>query len=68
MVGVVRDGQAVVSGVSPVRLEGSFDFVSGSEALSGQAIGMFRVAEGLSLIAPADLASMWWRWLASRLR
>lgn len=56
MVEVVRDGQAMLAGMSPVLVAGRFAFVEGGDDLLPHAIGMFREAEGLSLIVPADMA------------
>ncbi|MBC2835185.1 ACT domain-containing protein [Paragemmobacter straminiformis] len=53
MAGVVRDGRAMVAGMSPLLVEGRFAFVTGAPGLLAVALAMFREAEGMSLIVPA---------------
>lgn len=56
MVGVVRDGRAMVAAMTPQVTDGRYAFVTGADHLLPQALAMFREAEGMSLIVPADLA------------
>lgn len=56
MVEVVRESQAMIAGMSPVLVEGRFAYASGTDAMLPRAVAMFREAEGLSLIVPAELA------------
>ena len=55
----IKDGRAMVAGLSPELVEGRFAFATfaddAPDAMRGAAIAMFREREGLSLIVPAEL-------------
>lgn len=58
---IARTARDMIAGMTPSRLPGAFVFVSlgphdADPALITRAIGMFREAEGLSLILPLDAA------------
>jgi hypothetical protein len=55
--GVVKDGRAMVAGMTPVLAEGDFVFATTADpalaaSAAAKALGSFREAEGLSLILP----------------
>ena len=56
----IKDGTAMVAGMSPELMPGRFAFVTFAEnvpsALGEAAISTFREAEGVSLIVPSELA------------
>ena len=57
----VRDRKAMIEGMNPVLQPGRFHFCTTADrdiaaALSGEARGMFREAEGMSLILPEVVA------------
>ena len=53
MAEAVRDGRAMVAGMSPVLTEGRYAFVTGADHLMPGALAMFREEEGVSLIVAA---------------
>lgn len=58
---VVRDRDAMIAGMEPVLLPGTFEFRSfaaePSSEVQAAAVGMFREAEGVSLILPVAAGS-----------